>query len=92
MGKLGPRYIGPFWVIAWVRKVTYRLDLLEELSQIHKTFHVSHLRNCIMDESAIIHLEDIYIDECLNYVEKPVVILDKKTKTLINNVISLVKV
>lgn len=45
-----------------------------------------------MDESAIIHLEDIYIDERLNYVEKPVAILDKKTKTLINNVISLLKV
>ena len=40
-GKLGPRFIGPFRVVARVRKVAYRLDLPAELSQIHNTFHVS---------------------------------------------------
>ena len=40
-GKLGPQYIGTFQVIAKVGKLAYRLDLPEELSQIHITFHVS---------------------------------------------------
>ncbi|KAJ9556067.1 hypothetical protein OSB04_010681 [Centaurea solstitialis] len=44
-GKLGPRFIGPFEIIARVGKVAYQLELPPELSQIHNTFHVSQLRN-----------------------------------------------
>ena len=58
-GKLGPRYIGPFRVIARVGKVAYRLELHAELSQIHITFHVSQLRKCVADEMAVVPLEDI---------------------------------
>ena len=39
-GKLGPRYIGPYRIEARVGKVAYRLELPEELSAIHNTFHV----------------------------------------------------
>ena len=51
----------------------YRLDLPAELGQIHDTFHVSQLRKCIADESAVVPLEDIQVDAGLNYVERPVV-------------------
>ena len=91
-GKLGPRYIGPYKVIARVGKVAYRLELPEELSLIHNTFHVSQLRKCVVDESAVIPLEDIQIDERLNYVEKPIAVLERKTKALRNKTINLVKV
>ena len=58
-GKLGPMYIGPFRLAARVGKVTNRLDLLAELSHIHSTFHVSQLRKCLVDDSAVVPLEDI---------------------------------
>ena len=58
-GKLGPRYVDPFRVLTWVGQVAYCLDLPEELSQIHNTFHVSQLRKCFVDDSAQVPLEDI---------------------------------
>ncbi|KAL4585882.1 hypothetical protein LXL04_010509 [Taraxacum kok-saghyz] len=91
-GKLGPRYIGPYKVIARVGKVAYRLELPVELSSIHNTFHVSQLRKCIVDDTAIVPLEDIQIDERLNYVEKPIAILERKIKKLRNKEIGTVKV
>jgi len=90
--KLGPRFIGPFRVLARVGRVAYRLDLPEELSLIHNTFHVSQLRKCLVDETAVVPLEDIQVDSGLNYIEKPIAILERKTKTLRNKVIQLVKV
>ena len=91
-GKLGPKYIGPFRVLAWVGRVAYRLDHSAELSQIHSTFHISQLQKCLVDDSAFVPLEDIQVDDHLNYIERPVAILDRKTKTLRNKVVELVKV
>ena len=44
------------------------------------------------DDSAVIPLDDIQVDDRLTYVDKPVAILDKKTKALRSKVVSLVKV
>ncbi|GJT37607.1 hypothetical protein Tco_0937472 [Tanacetum coccineum] len=38
-GKLNPRYVGPFRVLAKVGKVFYKLELARELSRVHHTFH-----------------------------------------------------
>ena len=77
---MGPRYIGPFRVIARVGRVAYRLELPAELGQIHDTFHVSQLRKCIAEESAVVPLKDIQVDVGLNYVERPMAIWDRKIK------------
>ncbi|KAD4888878.1 hypothetical protein E3N88_20951 [Mikania micrantha] len=56
-------------VFPWKGSVAYRLELPEELNGIHDTFHVSYLRKCLADESAYVPLEDLEIDDKLNYVE-----------------------
>ena len=72
--------------------MAYRLELPAELSSIHNTFHVSQLRKCVADETSVVPLEDITVDEGLNYVEKPIAILDKKTRETRGGKVSLVKV
>ena len=68
------------------------MDLPAELGQIHDTFHVSQLRKCIADESAVVPLEDIQVDASLNYAERPVAIRDRKIKVLRNKEVPLVLV
>ena len=86
-GKLGPRYIGPFRVLAQVVRVAYRLDLLDELSQIHSTFHVFQLQKCLVDDSVVVSLKDIHVDDRLNYIERSVAIMDWQIKTFRNKVV-----
>ncbi|GJW67549.1 hypothetical protein Tco_0121973 [Tanacetum coccineum] len=64
-GKLNPRYVGPFKVFAKVRKVAYRLELPQELSKVHHTFHVSNLKKCYADEPLVMSLEGIHVDDKL---------------------------
>lgn len=73
-------------------KLAYWLDFLDELSEIHKTFSVSQLQKCVVDESALVPMDDILVDDRLNCVERPVVILYRKKKDLRNKEVSLVNV
>nr|GEZ05233.1 hypothetical protein [Tanacetum cinerariifolium] len=60
-GKLNPRYIGPFKVLAKVGTVAYRLELPEQLSRVHSTFHMSNLKKCLSDEPLAISLDEVHI-------------------------------
>ncbi|GJU95776.1 putative reverse transcriptase domain-containing protein [Tanacetum coccineum] len=84
-GKLNPRYIGPFKILAKVGTVAYRLELPEQLSHVHSTFHVSNLKKCLSDEQLAIPLDEIHIDEKLNFIEEPVEIMDHEVKRLKQN-------
>ncbi|GKB04692.1 putative reverse transcriptase domain-containing protein [Tanacetum coccineum] len=64
-GKLNLRYIRPFKIIAKVRTVAYRLEIPEQLSRFHSTFHVSNLKKCLSDETLAIPLDEIQIDDKL---------------------------
>ncbi|GJV88580.1 reverse transcriptase domain-containing protein [Tanacetum coccineum] len=61
-GKLNPRFVGPFKVIKRVGDVAYKLELPEELSRVHNTFHVSNLKKCHADEPLAVPLVDHFVD------------------------------
>nr|GEZ89191.1 putative reverse transcriptase domain-containing protein [Tanacetum cinerariifolium] len=91
-GKLNPRCIGPFKILEWIGPGAYKLELPEELSNIHSTFHVSNLKKCLYDESLIIPMKELRLDDKLNFVEEPVEIMDRKVKQLKQIHIVIIKV
>ncbi|GJX72459.1 hypothetical protein Tco_0309630 [Tanacetum coccineum] len=91
-GKLNPRYIGPFKVLEKVRSVAYKLELPEELSQVHNTFYVSNLKKCHADEPLAVSLDGLHFDDKLQFVKEPVEIMDCEVKRLKRSCIPLFKV
>ncbi|GJU46836.1 putative reverse transcriptase domain-containing protein [Tanacetum coccineum] len=91
-GKLNPRYIGPFKILKRVGPVAYTLELPEELNNIHSTFYVSNLKKCLSDESLIIPMKELWLDDKLNFVEEPIEIMDREVKQLKRSRIPIVKV
>nr|GFC15500.1 putative reverse transcriptase domain-containing protein [Tanacetum cinerariifolium] len=76
-GKLNPHYIRHFKILAKVGTVAYRLEFLDQLSRVHSTFHVSKLKKCMADEPLAIPLDEIQVDDKLNFIEEPVEIMNR---------------
>ncbi|GJZ24388.1 putative reverse transcriptase domain-containing protein [Tanacetum coccineum] len=91
-GKLNPRYVRPFKVMEKVGFVAYKLELPQELSRVHNTFHVSNLKKCYSDEPLAVPLEGLHVDDKLCFVEEPIEIIDREVKRLKQNRIPIVKV
>ncbi|GJR78098.1 hypothetical protein Tco_0148883 [Tanacetum coccineum] len=91
-GKLNPWYIGPFKILERIGPVAYKLELPEELSNVHSTFHISNLKKCLSDESLFILMKELQLDDKLNFVEEPVEIMDREVKQLKQSRIPIVKV
>ncbi|GJU04174.1 hypothetical protein Tco_1114512 [Tanacetum coccineum] len=90
--KLNPRYIRPFRIIKRIGQVAYHLELPQELSRVHNVFYVCNLKKCLSDDTHVIPLEEIQLDDKLNFVEEPVEIMDREVKQLKRIRIPIVKV
>nr|GEZ62250.1 putative reverse transcriptase domain-containing protein [Tanacetum cinerariifolium] len=90
--KLNPRYVRPFKVLKKVGAIGYKLELPQELSRVHSTFHVSNLKKCYSDDPLVIPLKGLQLDNKLHFVEEPVEFMDHKVKQLSRSRVPIVKV
>nr|GEU98113.1 putative reverse transcriptase domain-containing protein [Tanacetum cinerariifolium] len=90
--KLNPRYVRPFKILEKVGSVAYKIELPQELSRVHNTFHVSNLKMCYADEPLTVLLDELHFDDQLHFVEEPVEIIDREVKRLKQSRILIVKV
>nr|GEU60957.1 hypothetical protein [Tanacetum cinerariifolium] len=74
------------------RIVAYRLDLPEDLNNVHDTFHVSNLKKCLADPTLQVPLDEIRVDAKLNFVEEPMEILEREFEKLKRSRIGIVKI
>ncbi|GJW47358.1 putative reverse transcriptase domain-containing protein [Tanacetum coccineum] len=90
--KLNPRYVGPFKVLAKVGAVAYKIELPQELSKVHNTFHVSNLKKFYANEPLAVPLDGLHINDKLHFVEEPVEIIDHKVKRFKQSRVLIIKV
>ncbi|GJT34414.1 hypothetical protein Tco_0924833 [Tanacetum coccineum] len=91
-GKLNPQYIGPFKILIKIYPVAYTLELPKELNNVYSTFYIYNLKKCLSDESLIIPMKELRLDDKLNFVEEPVEIMEREVKQLRQSRIPIVKV
>ncbi|GKB48151.1 putative reverse transcriptase domain-containing protein [Tanacetum coccineum] len=69
--------VGDRVMLKVVGPVAYTLELPEELSNVHSTFQHSNSKKFLSDESLIIPIKELRLDDKLNFVEEPVEIMDR---------------
>ena len=90
--KLNQRYIGQFEILTRTGPVAYKLRLPQELSNIHPTFHVSNLKKCLSNEILVVPLDEIEVNESLDFIEEPVEIMDMEIKRMKQSRIPILKI
>ncbi|GKF10737.1 hypothetical protein Tco_0048663, partial [Tanacetum coccineum] len=91
-GKMNPRYIGPFKVLAKFGTIAYRLELPDQLSRVHSAFYIFNMKKCLSDEPQAIPLDEIQIDDKLNFIKEPVRIMNREVKSLKQSCIPIMRV
>ena len=91
-GKLSTRFIGPYEILERIGPVAYRLALPLELAKLHDVFHVLMLQRYRSDESHILPVQEIQVQEDLSYDVEPKTILAREVKHLRNKQVPLAKV
>jgi hypothetical protein len=91
-GKLAPRYVCPYKILAKHGEVAYQLSLPEDLSAMHDVFHVSQLKKCLRVPEEQLLVEGQEVQEDLTYIEKPMQILETGDRVTRRNTIRMCKV
>src|SRR3954471_24644098 len=91
-GKMAPRYIGPFLILAKRGQVAYQLELPPHLSRVHDVFHVSQLRRCFKDPIREVDHETLDLQDDLSYRGYPIRILDSAKSVTQRKKIKFLKV
>ncbi|GJT86186.1 hypothetical protein Tco_1067903 [Tanacetum coccineum] len=55
-------------IIAKVGPIAYTLELPQELTSMHNTFHISNLKKYLSDESLVIPLDEVQVDDKLYFI------------------------
>ncbi|GJX41837.1 hypothetical protein Tco_0256827 [Tanacetum coccineum] len=69
-------------IIAKVGPLHIVLELPEIRVEFHIQFHISKLKKCMVDEPLAIPLDEIQVDDKLNFIKEPVEIMDREVKRL----------
>jgi hypothetical protein len=91
-GKLAPRYVGPFDILARCGSVAYKVKLLEHLSAIHNVFHVSQLKKCLQVPHKVVEIFDVDLEPDLTYSEHSIKIVDQQERVTRRKTIKFYKV
>ncbi|GKA47409.1 putative reverse transcriptase domain-containing protein [Tanacetum coccineum] len=64
------------------RKGVIRIGKQRKLNprNVHNTFHIFNLKKCLSNESLVIPMKELRLDDKLNFVEEPVEIIDREVK------------
>ena len=95
VGKLAPRFVGPFPIKERIGRMAYRVELPDRLSGVHDVFHVSHLRKCLHETAEVVEpslLRDVEVERDATIRRAPTRILGSETRKLRNREVQLVKV
>ncbi|GJW86366.1 hypothetical protein Tco_0161706 [Tanacetum coccineum] len=89
-GEVGDRVM--LKVLAKVGAIAIKLELPQDLSRVHNTFHVSNLKKCYADESLAVSLDGLHIDDKFHFMEEPVETIDREVKRMKQSRIPIFKV
>ncbi|GJT50062.1 retrovirus-related pol polyprotein from transposon TNT 1-94 [Tanacetum coccineum] len=62
-------------------KVSPWKDLPEELNGVHDTFHMSNLKKCLADPTLLVLMDEIRVNDKLNFMEEHVEILERELRS-----------
>jgi hypothetical protein len=77
-GKLAPRYISPFPILARLGNAAYHLELPPTLAGVHNMFHISQLKKCLKPPMDVIVDDIAPLDADLSDPEHSVKVLDQQ--------------
>ncbi|GJR02106.1 putative reverse transcriptase domain-containing protein [Tanacetum coccineum] len=79
-------------ILAKVGTEAYRLELSQQLSKVHSTLHVPDMKECLSNETLVIPLDEIQINDKIQFIEERVGIMNREVKHLKQSRIPIVKV